>query len=83
MPAPDHVVTIYTREQCHLCDDAKAAVEAVAARVDATVDIELVDVDTDPDLRAEYGDRVPYVLVDGAPKFKYRVDRGELETMLD
>lgn len=83
MPGADHTVTIYTREQCHLCDDAKATVEDVVETVDATVHVDTVDVDTDPDLRDEYGDRVPYVFVDDTPKFKYRVDRDELHTLLN
>lgn len=80
--AVDHTVTVYTRENCHLCEDAKATVEDVVEGVDTTVDVETVDVDTDPALRDEYGERVPYVLVDGTPKFKFRVDRDELEAAL-
>ena len=33
-------------------------------------------------LRAEYGDRVPYVFVDGWPAFKYEVDAAELRRQL-
>jgi len=33
-------------------------------------------------LREEYGDRVPYVFVDGWPAFKYRVDESELRRQL-
>jgi glutaredoxin len=77
-----HEVTIYSREQCHLCEEALETVEAVAASVEATVEIEEVDVDADPDLAAEYGDRVPYVFVDGRPAFKFRVDESELRSRL-
>lgn len=76
-------VTVYTRENCHLCNEAKATVEAVADEVAAEVRIEEVDVDENPDLREEYGDRVPYVFVDGTPKFKYRVDADDLRTALE
>ena len=77
-----HEVTIYSREQCHLCDEAVETVERVAATVEATVEIEEVDVDDDPELAAEYGERVPYVFVDGRPAFKYRVSESELRTRL-
>jgi glutaredoxin len=78
-----HEVTVYSREQCHLCEEALETVEAVAASVEATVEIEEVDVDADPDLAAEYGDRVPYVFVDGRPAFKFRVDESELRSRLE
>ena len=77
-----HEVTVYSREACHLCDEAIETIERVAADVDATVAIEEVDVDEDPELAAEYGDRVPYVLVDGRPAFKFRVDESELRSAL-
>jgi glutaredoxin len=73
-------ITVYTREDCHLCEEAIGTIRRVAGD-DATLD--LVDVDEDPDLRAEYGDRVPYVLIDGRPAFKYRVDEAELRRRLD
>lgn len=87
MSAPDddaetaHVV-VYTREDCHLCDDAIETIEQVAASVSRPVDIETVDVDTDPDLQERYGERVPYVTVDGRPQFKYRVDPDDLRSTL-
>ena len=75
-------VTIYSRADCHLCEKAKATIERVADEVDTLVTIEEVDVDTDETLRAEYGERVPYVFVDGWPAFKYEVDAAELRRQL-
>jgi glutaredoxin len=75
-------VTVYTREDCHLCEEAIGTIEAVAGEVDRRVDLREVDIDTDPELAAEYGARVPYVLVDGRPAFKYRVDPAELRRRL-
>jgi len=75
-------VKIYSRADCHLCEEAKSTIEAVADEVDTPVRIEEVDVDTDETLRAEYGDRVPYVFVDGWPAFKYEVDAEELRRQL-
>lgn len=73
-------ITVYTREDCHLCEEAIGTIRRVAGD-DVTLD--LVDVDEDPDLRAEYGERVPYVLIDGRPAFKYRVDDAKLRRRLD
>lgn len=76
-------VTIYSRENCHLCEQAKATIEQVAAEVTRQISIEEIDVDEDERLRAEYGERVPYVFVDGWPAFKYEVDTAELRRQLE
>ncbi len=57
-------VVLFTRQSCHLCDDARVVVDAVCAYADvAWVE---QDVDADPALKAQYGDEVPVVTVDGA-----------------
>lgn len=76
-------VKLYTREDCHLCEDAKQTIESVAEEIDRPVTIDEIDVDSDETLRAEYGERVPYVFVDGWPAFKYEVDKTELRRQLE
>ncbi|GAB6879756.1 glutaredoxin family protein [Halorubrum gandharaense] len=75
-------VTIYTRENCSLCVTARETVERVADDLDVPVDVTMVDVDEDPELAEEYGERVPYVFVDGHPSFKYEVDERKLRLKL-
>lgn len=75
-------VTVYSREHCSLCEEAVAALKDAASAVEVPVVIEEVDVDTDPELREEYGERVPYVLVGGRPAFKFRVDPVEARRRL-
>ena len=75
-------VTVYTRENCHLCEEVIATVRRVSRSVHTDVALDIVDVDEDSGLRSEYGDRVPYVFVDGRPTFKYRVDEAELRQRL-
>jgi len=75
-------VTVYTREDCTLCDAARETIEETASGLDVTIDLDMIDVDEDPELAAEYGERVPYVLVDGHPAFKYEVDERELRLKL-
>lgn len=79
----DTTVTVYTREECHLCEEAIATIRTVAGSMQQSVDIAEVDVDDDESLREQYGERVPYVLVDGRPAFKYRVDEQELRRKLE
>lgn len=58
-----HSVTLLTRVGCTTCAAAEADVRRICDELD--VPWSNVDVDEDPELRAEYGDRVPVILVDG------------------
>jgi len=79
---PSVSVTIYTRENCSLCERARETVERVAADLDVTVELELVDVDDDPELAVQYIDRIPYVFIEERPAFKYEVDERSLRLKL-
>ncbi|AGN00053.1 thioredoxin [Salinarchaeum sp. Harcht-Bsk1] len=74
--------TVYTRSNCDLCDDAVETIETIAAQEDVDLDLSLVDVDEDPELRDEYGERVPYVVLNDRPAFKYSVDPASARSKL-
>jgi glutaredoxin len=63
---------LLTRHGCHLCENAATTLEQIAA--EAGLATTAVDVDADPDLQAEYGDRVPVVLLDGQEHSYFTVD---------
>jgi glutaredoxin len=63
---------LITRTGCHLCEDAAAVLTPIAA--EAGLDVTPVDVDADPELQAEYGDRVPVLLLDGREHSYFTVD---------
>lgn len=73
-------LTLIGRIGCHLCAEARVVVEAVAA--DVGVDWDERDVDADPRLTDEYGDRVPVVLLDGREHSYWRVDESRLRAAL-
>jgi glutaredoxin len=75
-----HLVTVYTRVDCSLCAEAIAQVEAITAETGA--EWTTVDVDADLDDRAEYGDRVPVILIDGVEHGYYRVEPDRLRRAL-
>jgi glutaredoxin len=54
-------VTLYTRADCHLCDDAAAMLDQLATALDFTVT--KVDIDGDPALTQLFNDVVPVVAV--------------------
>ena len=63
---------LLTRADCHLCAVAAETLDRVAGEAGLTVTT--VDVDADPQLQAEYGDRVPVVLLDGQEHSYFTVD---------
>lgn len=74
-------VVVLVRAQCTTCDHMEAAVGEVCAQVGvgwARLDIDQAD----PELRAEFGDRIPVTLVDGEEHASWRVEPGALRTAL-
>jgi len=69
-----------TRKGCHLCEDALALLEEV--RNLYGIGLEIVDVDTSPDL-AKYGDCVPVVLVNDKVRFRGKVNPVLLKRLLE
>lgn len=73
-------VTLYGKLDCHLCDDARAALH----RVRRTTPFHLVehDITTDDDLHRRYLERIPVVALDGEELFDYFVDEAALAERL-
>ncbi|MEU7616321.1 glutaredoxin family protein [Micromonospora rifamycinica] len=72
----DARLALITRPGCHLCEDAKAALERVVAVTgDRWVE---KDVTGDVALEREYGDRLPVVLLDGKEHGYWRVEEERL-----
>jgi Glutaredoxin-like domain (DUF836) len=74
-------VVLYGKAGCHLCEEARAEIEAV--RVRRPFALTEIDVSLDPVLHARYGERIPVVMVAGEEVFEYHVDRAELDRLLD
>lgn len=77
---PDRQVVLYTRQGCHLCDDAKAVLvrHGLSPR---EVDID-ADTEAAADLRTKYNECVPVVEIDGQIRFRGRVDERLLKRLL-
>ncbi|RYU14901.1 glutaredoxin family protein [Nocardioides iriomotensis] len=73
-------VTLYSKPGCHLCDDARAVIEAVCADLGESFDE--VDITGSPDLMTRYGEEIPVTLVDGKQHDYWRVDEARLRSAL-
>ena len=70
-----HVV-LYTRDGCHLCD------EALQILMRHGIKPQEVDIDEDPDLVQQFGECVPVVTINGAVRFRGRVNEVLLRRLL-
>jgi glutaredoxin len=75
-----HEVIVYSRQGCCLCDVVKDTLTEAQAEAEFTWRV--VDIDTDPELRAKYNDEVPVVFLDGRKAFKYRMDKRDFLKLL-
>lgn len=66
-----HHVVLYSRKNCHLCDEVKATLTRLEKR--GGFIWREVDIDSDPDLQQEFTEEVPVVFIDGKKAFKYRM----------
>lgn len=74
-----HVV-VYSRPGCHLCEEAKASIEAVHRQVEFT--IEEVNIENDPELLARYQYDIPVIAINGVDTFMHRVNPEEFRERL-
>jgi hypothetical protein len=58
--------TLYSRSYCHLCEDMLAALRAFMARTGLPWRVDVVDVDTDPQLTDMFDELVPVLYADVA-----------------
>jgi glutaredoxin len=65
-------VVLYTRPGCHLCDDARAALDGLGVAYDE------VDIESDDTLFKRYLERIPVIAIDGEEAFDLVIDPTEL-----
>ncbi len=77
---PPGQLTLLTREGCGLCEEF--ADELVQLRSTLPLPpLEMLDVDSDPEMLRRYGHKIPVLLWDGAPIAVTRLDPGEIERL--
>jgi glutaredoxin len=77
--APPRVV-LYSKPGCHLCDEARAVIEAVCADLGEAYDE--IDITASEDLMRTYGEEIPVTFVDGRQHDFWRVDPARLRSAL-
>lgn len=80
MSRDGQVLTVYSREYCHLCHDMVAALEAL--RPQHGFDLVVIDVDEDEALERRFGERVPVLLAGERELCHYFLDPAALDAYL-
>ncbi|MGH2983604.1 MAG: glutaredoxin family protein [Solirubrobacterales bacterium] len=75
-------LVLYARPDCHLCDQARAQLEALRAE-GLPFELEEVDIDSDDRLLARYLERIPVVTLDGEVVSELGLDPKGLRARLD
>jgi glutaredoxin len=75
------VVTLYAREGCHLCDEARKAILALSGRA-GEIELREIDIEADDELLAAYLERIPVVELDGEVVSELELDQHELVSRL-
>ena len=79
-PTKAHVI-IYSRPGCHLCEEAKQAIDS--ARCASEYTLEEIDIESDGALLRRYGDDIPVITINGEEAFRHSVTSEEfLEKLL-
>lgn len=71
-----------SRAGCHTCEVALADITPIAAEFGVALEVIDVDRALDPEIKVEYGDLVPVVLLDGEQHSCWGVDPDELRADL-
>jgi glutaredoxin len=75
------LLRLYSRPDCHLCDEMKSVLATVAPEFGAL--IEEINIESDPALEARYGQEIPVLFINDRKAFKYRVAVRELRRRLE
>lgn len=73
-------VTIYSRPGCHLCEEARASIQAAGCGDEFT--LEEVNIDEDAALRDRLQFDIPVIFINGVKVFKHSVDAREFKRKL-
>ena len=75
------LVTIYSRKECHLCEEALSVLQNLKAEL--KFEINEIYIDGDEDLEKLYGEQVPVTLIDGEHHDYWRVDPVRFKSSLE
>ena len=80
LPAEKVRVNIYSRPGCHLCEEAKRAIQAAECSEEYT--LEEINIESDAELLRRYRYDIPVITINGEEVFRHRVTAHEFRKRL-
>ena len=74
------VITLYAKAGCHLCDQARAYLEDLAA--DHELELREIDIRGDPAIFERYRYRIPVIAVNGEERLEGRIEASQIADLL-
>jgi glutaredoxin len=75
------LLTVYSKPDCHLCEDAMVALRRLQAELGFA--LQELDITTDEALHRAYFERIPVVSVDGEVLWEYFVEEAAVRERLE
>ena len=75
------LITVYSRPECHLCEDAMASLRSLQAELGFA--LEERDITRDDALLRAYFERIPVIALDGEELFDFFVEEATLRERLE
>ena len=72
-------LTLYTRSQCHLCEEMLAELEPL---IEGKASVDVVDIDSDAALILRFGEIVPVLMHGGDEISRLRLDRDRVQSLI-
>lgn len=74
-----HVI-VYSKPGCHLCDEAKQAIQTAGG--DDCFTLEEINIESDRELLRKYQYDIPVVTIDGEEAFRHRVNTDKFRELV-
>ena len=72
-------IVVYSRPGCHLCE---LLIEELLPLIRGRLELEVIDIDSHPELKMKYGIRIPVVEYDGETVCQYHLDAVAVRVIL-
>jgi glutaredoxin len=83
------ILTLYTKPGCHLCEEARLAIDLVVSEVkakssnDIHIQLQEVNILEDEQLIARYAEEIPVLQINGETHAYWRIDKDRLGAAIE
>jgi glutaredoxin len=83
------ILTLYSKPGCHLCEEAKLAIDSVVLQTrsenssDVQIEITEVNILEDAELLERYGEEIPVLQINGETHAYWTIDKDRLRKALE